>query len=378
MDALGSMRKEIDQIDKEMVKLFEKRMETALKIAEYKKNNDIPVFNGNREEQVIKKNILHIKNKNLQKSAEVFLNSMMAISRKIQESMIVRCIQEEKDCKTSISEKCPRIGFQGVGGSFSEQALMEYFGDSIITKNVNQFKDVFEALKNNEIDYGVLPIENSSTGGISQVYDLLRKYGCYIVGERCIKVEHQLLGIKGTKLEDIIEVYSHPQAFEQSSEFFRTHRDWKIIPYSNTAMSAKFIKDENIKTKAAVASIKAAKLYGLDIIQSNINDNKSNYTRFIVIGKNLEIHPTVDKISVVVATPHKAGALYSILRYFSENNLNMLKIESRPMIDRSWEYFFYIDFEGNLNEEVVKEAIELIKENSSFFQLLGNYKGHKR
>lgn len=150
--------------------------------------------------------------------------------------------------------------------------------------------------------------------------------------------------------------------------------NWKLIPYSNTAVSAKLIKNENSKTKAAIASKKAAKLYDLDIIESNINYNKSNHTRFIIIGKNLEIDNHVDKISVVITTPHRAGALYSILRYFAENNLNMLKIESRPMINKPWEYFFYIDFEGNLNEKVVKEAILLIEENSSSFQLLGNYK----
>ncbi|WP_129598639.1 prephenate dehydratase [Anaerophilus nitritogenes] len=270
-----------------------------------------------------------------------------------------------------------KVGFQGVEGSFSQQALIKYFKEDVQMKNVRDFEDVFKLLKNNEVDYGVLPIENSSTGGITEVYDLLRRYKAYIIGERCIKVEHHLLGIQGTTIEDIKEVYSHPQAFHQSSEFFKKHNDWKLIPYHNTAVSAKLIKDTNIKSKAAVGNKKAADLYDLEVIASSIHDNKKNHTRFIIIGNKLEIPEDGEKISVVFTTPHQAGALYGILRYFAEKDLNMLKIESRPKIDHPWEYFFYIDFEGNLREKTVKKALELIEKNSASFQLLGNYKGHK-
>ncbi|MCT4620004.1 MAG: chorismate mutase [Marinisporobacter sp.] len=373
MDDLDKLRNEIDYIDQEMVKLFEKRMETVLKIAEYKKRNHMPIFHKDRETEVIKKNIEQLKNKSLQEATEEFFKKLMEISRGVQKEQL-KIVKEEKEKK----EKSVIVGFQGVEGSFSEQALIEYFGEKVTRKNVREFKDIFESLKNDEIHYGVLPIENSSTGGIAEVYDLLRQYGFYIIGEKSIKVEHHLLGVKGTKIEDIKEVYSHPQAFSQSSEFFKKYENLKLIPYKNTAMSAKLIKDENTKVKAAVASDKAAKLYDLDIIESNINYNRNNYTRFIIIGKNLELHINSNKISVVVATPHRAGALYSILRYFAENGLNMLKIESRPMINKSWEYFFYIDFQGNLNEEVVRKSIDLIKKGSSFFQMLGNYKEHNR
>ena len=231
------------------------------------------------------------------------------------------------------------------------------------------------AIKNNEIDYGILPIENSSTGGIAEVYDLLRKYGFYIVGEKVIKVEHHLLGVKGAKLEDIQEVYSHHQALQQSSEFLKDYNKFKLIPFSNTATSAEYIKDKNSKTKGAVASKRAAELYGLDIIKSNINHNKDNYTRFIVIGKKLEYNNNSNKISIVVTVPHKPGMLYKTLSIFAKNNINMMKIESRPIIGKPWEYFFYIDFEGNLNEGSVKAAINEIQEDSSYYKLLGNYKG---
>lgn len=267
-----------------------------------------------------------------------------------------------------------KVGFQGTVGSFSEQALVEYFGEQVDVYPVNQFKDVFNDLKNGKIHYGVLPIENSSTGAITEVYDLLREYGLYIVGSTCVKVDHNLLGVKGTKIEDIKEVYSHSQAFKQSSGFLNKNNNWTLIPYYNTAISAELIKNENCKYKAAIGSKKASEVYGLDIIKANINNSNNNYTRFIIIGKNLEIKNDNDTISIVISSPHKAGALYNSLRVFKENNLNMIRIESRPVIKRPWEYFFYIDFQGNLDDNTVKEAINYIQSNSSYFKILGNYK----
>lgn len=276
-----------------------------------------------------------------------------------------------KDMK---SEGCI-IGFQGVEGSFSHQALIEYFGEHRKTFALEKFQDVFEAIENEKISYGVLPIENSSTGGIAEVYDLLYKYGFYIVGEKCIKVDHNLIGIKGTHINDIKEVYSHEQGFLQCREYLDGHDKWTLIPYFNTARSAKLIHDENIKSKGCIASKKAADLYGLEIIDSNINYNKNNITRFIIVSKTKEVTENCDKISIVLSLPHKTGSLYKALRYFEENNCNMLKIESRPMVGKSWEYIFYIDFHGNLNEENSKNLINDIEKESLYFKFLGNYKG---
>ncbi|MCY6369990.1 prephenate dehydratase [Clostridium ganghwense] len=381
MKELERLRKEIDTIDEELTKLFEKRMKTVLKVAQYKKNNSIPILNKNREDEVVEKNIHHLENKSFKGALGEFLKSTMSISRKLQSKELFQYNSYLKDNQLKFSARSPKkekikIGFQGVKGSFSEQALLEYFREDIPTYNVENFEDVFEALKKDEIDYGVLPIENSSTGGIAEIYDLLREYGFFIVGERIIKVDHNLLGIKGSKIEDIKEAYSHSQAFSQSSEFLKNYPEWKCIPYKNTATSAELIKNENCKHKVAIGSKKAAEVYGLNIIKPNINHNKNNYTRFIIIGKNLELEDDYNKISILFTLPHKAGSLYNILSIFAENNLSMLKIESRPIVGRSWEYFFYIDFEGNLNDEVVKDAIELIKNNSCDFKLLGNYKAH--
>lgn len=387
MDTLQSLRDQIDEIDKQLTELFEKRIETVLKVAKYKKENNIPILNKGREDEVIEKNVNHLKNKGFKTEEAEFIKTVMAISRKAQAKEIFEYNVESQDSNKSEPEYMvsnegicsPKsenitVGFQGVPGSFSEEALIEHFGGEVGTFNVKEFEDVFKALQNNEIDYGVLPIENSSTGGIVEVYDLIRKYGFFIVGERTIKVNQNLIGIKGTKIEDIKEVYSHPQGIKQSSEFLKNYPQWDCIPYRNTAASAQLIRDTNSREKAAIASKKAGELYGLEIIKENINHNKNNYTRFIIIGKNLELQKDYDKISTILTLPHKAGSLYNILSIFAEHNLSLLKIESRPIVGKSFEYFFYIDFQGNLENDLVEEALNEVRNNSYDFKILGNYK----
>lgn len=385
MNELDKLRYDIDEIDRELVALFEKRMEKVLKVGEYKRKNNIPIFNQAREIEVLKKNVSRLKNKEFEKETKEFLNKAMEISREVQRKNIMNMTNDGYLAHKNISNNyhsCGldselKVGYQGEPGAFSQEALTEYFGDGVKTLNVKEFEDVFKALKNDEIDYGVLPIENSSTGGIAEVYDLLKKYGFYIVGEKCIKVQHNLVGLKNTEIEDIDEVYSHTQAFKQCSEFLKDYPDLRLIPYKNTATSAKYIHEEKDRNKAAICSHKAARLYDLKIIKENINYNRKNYTRFIVIGKDLEVHEVSNKISIVTTTAHTPGSLYRTLGYFTKNNLNMMKIESRPILNRSWEYFFYIDFSGNLNDDAVKRSIEAIRKNSTYFKLLGNYVGHR-
>lgn len=266
------------------------------------------------------------------------------------------------------------IGFQGVEGSFSEEALFKYFGDEVNTVALRQFEDVFEAISKEALNYGILPIENSSTGSVNEVYDLLRKYGCYINGEIIIRVRQNLLGIKGTKLEDIEEVYSHSQGFQQSMDFFKSQPKLKLIPYHNTAISAKLVSESGDKSKAAVASKRAADIYDLEVIKENINFNSNNYTRFVIVGKHMELDDNSDKISIVLTIPHKAGSLSNVLNLFSEKGLNLLKIESRPIANKSWEYFFHLDFEGNLQNLEIYNMMEVIKSKVTYFKILGNYK----
>lgn len=380
---LDRLRDWINRIDRELVELFEKRMEIVKRVGEYKRENNIPILNRNREEEVISQNIKHLKNKDLENETGEFLKDIMKISRALQLRHMKSYSSENVNSDTGLDageesykgvKGMINAGYQGLRGSFSEQALLEYFGQGVNSKSYGDFEDVFKALAENEIDYAVLPLENSSTGSITEVYDLLGRYGLYITGELCIKVRHNLLGIRGAKVEDITEVYSHIQGFRQSSEFFKEYPDWKLIPYHNTATSAEYIGRTGDKSKAAVASIEAAEIYDLEVIKTDLNYNSNNYTRFAVIERCLEWNRSSNKISIVLTLPHNVGSLYKILKLFAENNLNLLKIESRPITGKSWEYSFYIDFEGNLEDEGVKNILELIEMESTCFKLLGNYK----
>lgn len=382
---LSECRNEIDKIDKELVELFEKRMNVAINVAKYKIENNIPIFNGAREAEVIEKNINRLNNTEYSRLTEKFFTHLMELSRSLQADIIYgnnkngRIIDSiEENISTNESKRDLeniKIGYQGVRGSFSEEAMIKYFGENHTTTDYEEFEDVFLALKNNEIDYGILPIENSSTGAITTVYDLLVKYGLYIVGEECIKIDQNLIGVKGSKLEDIKEIYSHPQGFEQSSEFLSKQNNINLIPFHNTAISAKYISELNDKSKAAIASLRAAKIYGLDVIQKEINDKDNNHTKFIIVGRKLEASKECNKITVVFSLDDKSGTLYNLLRHFAENNINMIKIESRPSKNEPWQYLLYVDFEGNVENEDVKKAIKLIEEKSEYFKLLGCYEG---
>ena len=374
MASLEESRKKIDAIDKELVSLFEKRMNVVLDVARYKKENKLPVFQGNREEEVLKKAVDNLNDKDYAKEAKEFLNSIMEISRGLQKRKIESQDNNmEFDIKLDNINLDAKIGFQGVPGAFSEEALIKIFGEDSNRFSYEEFEDVFEAIENDEIKYGVLPIENSSTGAISKVMDLLKKYDFHILAEETIKINQHLMGIRGTKLEDIKEVYSHAQGIEQSSEFLKQY-DWKLIPFHNTATSAKFVKDTGDKSKAAIAGIRSAKIYDLEIIEECINTLKDNTTRFVVIGKELVVPKNADKVSVAFTVENKSGKLFNILRYFAENNINMIKIESRPMKDAPWSYLFYVAFEGSIESNEAKKALELIKNSSEYFRLLGAYK----
>lgn len=371
MGNLEDYRKEIDSIDRELIALFEKRMNVAIKVGEYKKERNLPIFNSKREEEVIEKNINLLSNKEYSEITRIFFEKVMELSRSLQADLMEK---NKENIKDNIIEDKVRIGYQGVEGSFSEEALRKYFNSYDSIKNYEEFKDVFTALENNDIQYAILPIENSYTGAITEVYDLLVKYNFYIVGEECIKIDQNLMGIAGTNIDEIEEIYSHPQGFEQSRGFLSRYDNIKLIPYHNTAISAKLVSDLKDKKKAAIGSRRAANIYGLSILKENINDKKDNHTKFIIIGKELKYNDSSNKISVVFSLEDKAGTLYKLLRHFAENNINMIKIESRPNKHESWKYLLYVDFEGNLNNDLVKNALELIEKNSGYFKIIGNYK----
>ena len=383
---LSEIRESINEVDQSLAQLFEKRMELVALVAEYKIENDIPILNREREKQVIERALESLRDKSLSREMEIFFNELMAISREYQS----RYIDEKFVAQTRGSDeawgisalasretKKLKIGFQGVEGSFSEEALLNYFGREAMTSSFRFFEDVFMAIDRGDVDYGILPVENSSTGSVNEVYDLLRKYGCHINGEIVLKVKQNLLGVKGASMEDIKEVYSHSQGFQQSAEFFKEHPSWKLIPYHNTALGAKLVSEAGDISRAAVASERAAAIYGLDILKENLNFNSKNYTRFVIVGKDLELDESSDKISVVLTVRHKAGSLCDVLRLFSQEGLNLLKIESRPIMDKSWEYFFHLDFEGNLQDPHVSRIMDQIRSRTTYFKILGNYRRHR-
>ena len=288
---------------------------------------------------------------------------------------ILRQIEEGMDTDVIAN---PIVGFQGAAGAYGEEATYAYFrgGWSDIISH-NSFEDVIEALVKGDIDYGVLPIENTSAGEVFDTYDLIKSNSLYIVGEQTIKIEHNLLGIKGTKIEDIKEVYSHPQGLSQTKPFLKEHTNMIQMPYINTATACKYVAETKDRTKAAIASKRAASIHGLEILESNIHFNKNNSTRFIVLSKKMLITDACDKISLVFHTPHDSGSLYSILGHFAYNGLNLLKIQSRPLLEKKWEYYFFVDLEANLQDLNVLIALSKVKEACSYFKILGNYEQSK-
>lgn len=267
-----------------------------------------------------------------------------------------------------------KIGYQGVPGSFSEAATLEFF------KNPENeylcytaFADVLQAVSEDEITYGVLPIENSFTGEVLEVYDLLNEYNLHVIGEQVVKVEHSLLGIEGATLDTVTEVYSHPQALSQCNQFLGKHKAFKPIPYHNTAMATQLISEEKDICKAAIGSKRAAHLYGLEIIEEDIANTQDNYTRFIVIGKYIQMDEKCDKVSIVFTTKHESGALYSVLSHFAYNGVNLLKIHSRPRRNRSWHYIFFVDLEGNLEDANMLIALGKVNKECEYFRILGSY-----
>ncbi len=372
LDKLEDLRKTIDEIDEKLVELLEDRMDIVEKVARFKIENKTPVFDGKREEEVIRNNTGRVKNKTYKKEIEDILTSIITSSKNRQREIITsESIEVASAEKIDLNQG--KVGYQGVRGSFGEQAMLQFFGEREDARAYDSFGDLLHAVAQMEVDYGVLPVENSSTGSINEVYDLMRGYDFHIIGEQVLNIQQNLLGVEGAEIEDIELVYSHEQGFLQSSEFFRENPQMELVPCRNTALGAKLVMDSGEKSIAAVASLRAAEIYGLKVLKLNLNGNSSNSTRFAIIGREPFYPPGADKISIVLTVAHKVGELQSILKTFSDRNLNLMKIESRPMPERPWEYFFYIDIEGNLSYPGIADMMDEIKNRSTFFRILGNY-----
>lgn len=371
MGELEKLRHKINETDEKLVGLFIERMALTSRVGEYKAERNLKIYDPIREKDITERFTSQAKVDFDMKYVERFLENLMFLSRKFQEDIIAR---KQESPKFESGTPVTAIGYQGVPGCYSYQTGLEYFGEEVETLSCHSFRDVFNALAQGKIQYGVLPIENSTSGSINEVYDLLREYEFFIVGEKCLKVEHSLLAAEGTELSDIREVYSHQQGLIQCSRYLSEHPEWIQMPYFDTAGSAEYVAMEGLKSKACIASKKAASVYGLNIINQDIQDNRNNSTRFVIIGKKkLEIEKA-DKVSIVLSVSHKPGTLYGILKHFAEGNCNLMKLESRPFEGKVWEYFFYIDFSGNVNEKGTRSILSDIEKESPHFRLLGNYR----
>jgi len=264
-----------------------------------------------------------------------------------------------------------KVAFQGERGAFSEDAVISFFTDVSLSP-CRYLRDVFEAVLKDVVDFGVVPAENSQAGSINETYDLLLSCPLNIFGEVVLRIRHCLMALPGEDLNLIRTIYSHPQALAQCEEFLRG-LEAEIIPSYDTAGSAKKVRDENLRQCAAVASRRAAQIYGLEILADEIQTNVNNYTKFFVISKKKAMPAAENKTSLVFATKNVPGALYDSLGAFATRNLNLLKLESRPSRDKPWEYVFYVDFEGSMDDKTCYEAVEEVKQRASFTKILGSY-----
>ena len=376
MEDLLKLRDEIDVIDNEIVALYEKRMKMAERVARYKIETGKKVFD--REREVSKLNTLSAKaSSDFTKVGIVELfEHIMAVSRKRQYQLLTEnglVEHPELDTVEELGLSKARIVFQGVEGAYSQQAMNEYFGQECDSFHVETWKDAMEAIKKGQADFAVLPIENSSAGIVSENYDLLVEYDNYIVGEQVIQIKHALLGLEEAKLSDVQSVYSHPQALMQCGDYLYEHAGWEKISMKNTAIAAKKIKEDADKTHAAIASQLTAEIYGLKVLDDNISNSKNNATRFIIVTNKKICSKEATKICICFEVAHESGSLYHMLSHFIYNNINMTNIQSRPIKGKKWEYRFFVDFEGRLEDNGVINALRGIKEEATSMKILGTY-----
>ena len=374
MDLLA-LRDIIDDIDSQIVELYEKRMDVCSQVAQFKIDTGKKVFDKTREEEKIRKVKSLTHNDFNSHGVEELFEQIMSMSRKLQYQLLEKngCIGKlpfigVEDLET----KKARVVFQGAEGAYSQAAMAKYFGEEINSFHVDTFREAMSAIDEGSADFAVLPIENSTAGVVSEIYDLLVEFENYIVAEQIIRIEHCLLGLEGTDLSKVKTVYSHPQSLMQSSRYLDTY-SWNRVSMQNNAFAARKIKEDQDKTQVAIASEYAGKIYGLEVLKKGVNQSSTNSTRFIIVTNQKIFKKDANKISICFELPHESGSLYRMMSHFIYNNLNLTKIESRPIEDRNWEYRFFVDFEGNLADSAVKNALRGLRDESRNMKILGNY-----
>lgn len=350
--SLEEMREKIDSTDTKIVKLIAERIRLAQEIGQEKQKNGRQIVDLKREKKVLE----HIRSlafkENLgEKDIESIYDQIMKASKRVQGTV---------------------VAFQGETGAYSEEATFRYFGPSVKVRSCESFDDVFRLVEQDEVTNGVVPVENSLEGSISRVYDLLLNSSLKVCGELELRIVHCLIANTGANLHTIKRIYSHPQALGQCQAFLR-HLNCELVSTYDTAGSVKMIKEQQITDGAAIASTRAAEIYGMNILTREIEDNPNNFTRFFVLGKEDSPPTGKDKTSIVFSVKHKPGSLYQALKEFSDSRVNLTKIESRPTRQKAWEYNFYLDFEGHRENEIIKKTMKQLENHSLFIKVLGSY-----
>lgn len=372
MRDLSEIREEINEIDAQLVELFKKRMDCAKDVAEFKKANNIPVLNTGREKEVLDK-VCRLGGEYGDYTRLLYSN-IMELSRALQHNIIgsgaeLRALIESAG--NELPEENISVAYQGIKGANGHEAALTLFPKAQLN-NYDSFSDVFDVVDRGEVLFGVLPIENSTAGSVSAVYDLVLKHRFFIVGALDLKIDYCLCGLKQAEFEDIEKVWTHPQSISQCENYIKKN-GFEPTPCSNTAFAARDVAIEKRLNVAAICSYRACDEYGLKILDNHIQDIDSNTTRFIVISKQLYIPEQADKISLCFNLPHVSGSLYSVLCRFHSRGLNLTKIESRPIAGSKFEYLFYLDFTGNVHSEETVRLLSQLSTELPGFSFFGNY-----
>lgn len=375
---LNDLRLKIDDIDDKLVKLFEERMGVAANIAEYKRKNGIAVLDAAREREKLA-NIADMADESMKDYVTVLYSLLFELSRGYQSKLIEKSVEIQNVVKDAIdnTEKlfppAATVACQGVEGAYSQIACEKLFRLPSILY-FKSFENVFSAIENGLCRYGVIPLENSTAGSVNKVYDLMIQHDFSIVRSTRIKIDHNLLAKKGAEISDIKEIYSHEQAISQCGEFLKKlGKDVKITAVENTAVAAKMVAQSQREDVAALSSRSCIELYGLKCLASSVQDKGNNYTRFICISKNLEIYPGADRTSIMLVTPHRPGALYKVLARFYALGINLIKLESRPLPDRDFEFMFYFDLDTSVYSQQFIRLLGELESVCEEFKYLGSY-----
>lgn len=371
------IRQKIDAIDGQVADLFCQRMELAAQIARFKKENNQPILNSKREREILSR-MAELCGEELEGYIRVLYSTMFDVSRSYQHSLIGQGSALSQRIDQSLAQTEERfpakavVACQGVEGAYSQLACEKLFKTPDILY-FHRFDDVFHAVAGGMCRYGILPIENSSAGSVTAVYDLMKEYNFHIVRSVRLKVSHCLLARPGVKAEQIKEIVSHEQALHQCSELLAAHPELKVTVCENTAAAARLVAESGRDDLAALSSRSCAELYGLKVLKDHVQNNDSNYTRFICISGKPEIYPGADKISLMVTLPHRPGSLYRLITRFASLELNLTKLESRPIPGSDFEFRFYFDLEGWAGDAAVKKLLADLQNEMDEFVFLGNY-----